>query len=134
MKKIISPIITLVIPMLLVAAAHAAGEHNYNTKHALIYKSVTPEQFAALPDKTPMAMMCSKCKTVTVLTKRDLATKPGKGVVQEVMPTHACPGCGGALVLKRASKETTWIHFCKQCGEHTVDCCAPASSVKSAGK
>jgi hypothetical protein len=114
--------------------ARAAEEHNYNTKHALIYKRVTPEQFAPLPDNTTLAMMCSKCKTVTVLTKRDLATKPGKGTIQEAMPTHACPGCGGALVLKRDSKETAWVHFCKHCGEHAVDCCAPAANAKTAGK
>jgi predicted RNA-binding Zn-ribbon protein involved in translation (DUF1610 family) len=114
--------------------ARATGEHDYSSKHALIYKSVTPIQFAALPDKTPVAMLCAQCKTVTVLTKRDLATKPGKGVVQEAMPTHACPGCGGALVLKRDSKETTWVHSCKHCGNHTLDCCAPAGSAKAAGK
>jgi len=115
-------------------AARAAEEPNYSSKHALIYKSVTPEQFAALPDKTPMAMLCAKCKTVTVLTKRDLATKPGKGTVQEAILTHACPGCSGALVLKRDSKETTWVHSCKHCGDHTVDCCAPLGSAKAPAK
>lgn len=134
MKRIIPPIITLVMSMLLVAAAHAAEGHNYSSKHALIYKSVTPEQFVALPETTPMAMMCSQCKTVTVLTKRDLATKPGKGVVQEAVPAHACPGCSGALVLKRDSKETTWVHSCKHCGDHAVDCCAPVGGAKAAAK
>lgn len=119
---------------LLASASAQAQSYDYSTKHALIYKQVTPQQFAALPDTASLAMMCAKCKTVMVLTKRDLATKPGRGSVVEPMPTHACPGCGGKLALKPGGKETEWVHTCKHCGDHAVTCCALVEAGKAGGK
>lgn len=119
--------------MLAVASTQGAG-YDYSTKHALIYKQVTPRQFAALPDTASLAMMCSKCKTVMVMTKRELGTKPGRGTVTEAMPTHACPGCGGKLALKPGGKETEWVHTCKKCGDHSVTCCALVDAHKASAK
>ncbi|MFA6561302.1 MAG: hypothetical protein WCV00_05285 [Verrucomicrobiia bacterium] len=115
----------LIIGLAFLAAADAQAQgYDYSTKHALTYKQVTPQQFAALPDTASLAMMCAKCKTVMVMTKRDLSTKPGRGSVLEPIATDTCPGCGKKLVLKRGGKETEWVHSCKDCGDHSVNCCA----------
>lgn len=133
--KLLPRTITLIVALSMLATASAQGQgYDYSTKHALIYKQVTPRQFAALPDTASLAMMCSKCKTVMVMTKRDLGTKPGRGSVVEPIATHTCPGCGGKLALKPGGKETEWVHTCKDCGDHSVTCCALVEGGKAADK
>lgn len=124
MKNILKTAVVFIGLAVLASADVRAGDHDYSTKHALIYKQVTPEQFASLPDSAPVAFMCPQCKSVEVLVKRDLAAKPGHGSETVAIPTHACPGCGGKFVVKPGSKETTWVHSCKHCGDHDVICCA----------
>ena len=133
--KLFLQTIALIVALSALATAHAQSkDYDYSTKHALIYKQVTPQQFAALPDTASLAMMCSKCKTVMVMTKRDLSTKPGRGSVVEPIATHTCPGCGGKLALKRGGKETEWVHTCQKCGDHSVTCCALVEGGKTADK
>ncbi len=115
----------LIVGLAFLAAVGAQAQgYDYNTKHALLYKQVTPRQFAALPANASLAMMCAKCKTVMIMTKRDLMTKPGRDTVLEPIATDTCPGCGKKLVLKPGGKETEWVHSCKDCGDHFVTCCA----------
>ncbi|MBI5686723.1 MAG: hypothetical protein HZC54_16780 [Verrucomicrobia bacterium] len=134
MKLSIQAIAVIAALSTLAAAIAQGADHDYSTKHALIYKQVTPQQFAALPDTASLAMMCAKCKTVMVMTKRELGTKPGRGSVMEPMTTHTCPGCGGKLALKPGGKETEWVHTCKDCGDHSVTCCALVEGGKPAAK
>lgn len=135
MKPFTRPLIAaLTMAVLLPVASAQEKGHDYSTKAWLNYKSVPPKAFEALPETTRVAMACAQCKTVTVLTKRELSAKPGKGAVVEAISTHACPDCSGKIVLKRASKETTWLHSCKKCGDHPVICCVAGEGNKAAEK
>lgn len=129
-----SAVVALALAALLPVAGAQEKSHDYSTKAWLHYKAVTPKEFKALPETTRVAMSCEKCQTVTTLTKRELSAKPGKGVVVEAMPTHACPDCSGKIALKRGSKETTWLHSCRKCGDHPVICCVAVEGSKSGGK
>jgi len=133
--KLLPQAVALIVSVSALAVANAQHEgHDYSSKHALIYKPVTPQQFAALSDTASLAMMCAKCKTVMILTKRDLGTKPGHGSAVEPTPAHTCPGCGGKLALKPGGKETEWVHTCKNCGDHAVTCCALVDAHKASAK
>ncbi|MBI5686720.1 MAG: hypothetical protein HZC54_16765 [Verrucomicrobia bacterium] len=129
-----STIVALTVAALLPAVGAQEKGRDYSTKPWLHYKSVMPQEFVALPETARVAMSCPKCRTVTVLTKRELSVKPGRGAVVEPISTHACPDCSWKITLKRSSKETTWIHSCRQCGDHPVLCCVANDEGKAPAK
>ncbi len=96
-------------------------------------KVETEKDYEALPDKSKIAMACSKCKSVTVINKKELATKPGHGMVEEVLVVDSCPGCGGKITTKSSGKETAMVHTCSKCGDDSPYCCATKSSEKTHG-
>src|SRR5437867_7173842 len=58
----------------------------------------TDNDFDKLPDHATVAMACAKCKSVTIMTKRDLvAGKPARGQKEVTIVVHQCPGCGGEM-------------------------------------
>lgn len=129
-----STVMMLTLAVLLPAAGAQEKSYDYSGKAWLHYKSVTPQEFAALPETVRVAMACPQCKTVTVFAKRDLSAKPGRGVVVEPISTHACPDCNGKITLKKGSKETTWVHSCKKCGDHPAICCVASEDEKAPAK
>jgi predicted RNA-binding Zn-ribbon protein involved in translation (DUF1610 family) len=93
----------------------------------------TPKAVDELPEDAQIAMACSKCKSVTMITKKELATKPGHGTKEEVTSVHQCPGCGGKITTKSTGKETAYIHTCSECGEKSAFCCATKAGEKTSG-
>jgi predicted RNA-binding Zn-ribbon protein involved in translation (DUF1610 family) len=82
-------------------------------------------EMQALPDKATIAMACAKCKSVALVTKRDLvAGKPAQGQKEVTIMVHQCPGCGGEMSRKAGTKETAWVHTCSKCGDGSAFCCA----------
>ena len=83
----------------------------------------TREDFKSLPDEAQIAMACAKCKSVLVTTKRQIASKPSRGTVDELMSVDECPGCGGKMTV-RGDKQTQMVHSCSKCGDASAFCCA----------
>jgi hypothetical protein len=86
-------------------------------------KLETRQAYTNLPAKAQIAMACAKCKSVVVTTKRQLATRPNRGTVDELMIVHRCPGCDGKMVV-RGDKQTQMVHTCSKCGDNSAFCCA----------
>lgn len=101
-----------------------AQDARYSTKPWLPMTRIeTEKQFQQLPDKAQIAMACSKCKSVMVTTKRQVATKLSRGTVEESLMVHQCPGCGGTITV-RGDKQTQMVHTCSKCGDDSAFCCA----------
>lgn len=89
------------------------------------------EEMQSLPDNATIAMACSKCKSVTMVVKRDLvAGKPAHGQKEVTLAVHQCPGCGGEMRRKPGTKEVAWVHTCSKCGDESVFCCATQRKAK----
>jgi len=65
-------------------------------------RKASEKELQALPDNTTIAMACAKCKSVTVLTKRDIGTKPSRGQ-KEVTVTGKSYSKGGVEFLTAES-------------------------------
>lgn len=105
-------------------ASMSAQEARYSSKPWTALKKVeTPEQFKNLPGKAQIAMACAKCKSVVVTVKRNIASKPSRGTVDDLMTVDQCPGCGGKMVV-RGDKQTEMVHTCSKCGDDSAFCCA----------
>ena len=111
---------------LAVAAAIGANAQDSSTssKPWLPFKQVgTVKEFKELPAKTQIAMACTKCKSVVVTVKRNLASKPSRGTVEDLLVVDQCPGCGGKMTV-RGDKQTQMMHTCSKCGDDSGFCCA----------
>ncbi len=81
-----------------------------------------PQAEALKPDDS-IAMVCAKCKSVTV----EYITVE-KGHIRHVTPgeKHLCPGCKSSIqvigVGKQAKNEVK--HVCTVCGDSSAFCCA----------
>jgi hypothetical protein len=88
----------------------------------------TQAQVDALKPGDSIAMVCSKCKTVST----EFVTKESKGNVTLMTPgeTHLCPGCGSVVkvvgVGKGASAQIN--HVCTMCGSDSMFCCATSTN------
>src|SRR5258708_5289412 len=68
----------------------------------------TTNDFVALPGNATIAMSCPKCKSVTMIIKENVTTKPGHGTVEEALQVDQCPGCGGKMTTEL--KQTKLVH------------------------
>jgi len=96
-------------------------------------KVETHKDMDVLPKDSQIAMACSKCKSMTMITKKELGTKPGHGTTQEVTSVDKCPGCGGKITTKSTGKESHYVHTCSECGDDSAYCCATTPGEKSEG-
>ena len=93
----------------------------------------TQKELDAVPASATIAMACAKCKSVVTMTKKEAATKPGHGTVDEAVMVHQCPGCGGKMTTKSVGKETVMKHVCSKCGDDSAYCCATKAGEKTEG-
>jgi hypothetical protein len=99
------------------------GEHLMMLNHI-----TTQAQVDELKPGDSIAMVCSKCKTVST----EFVTKESKGNVTLMTPgeTHLCPGCGSVVkvvgVGKGASAQIN--HVCTMCGSDSMFCCATSTN------
>ena len=88
----------------------------------------TQAQVDALEPGDSIAMVCTKCKTVTT----EFVTKTSKGNITTVTPgeKHLCPGCGSTVTVVGVGKgATTQIkHVCTMCGSDSMFCCATSTN------
>lgn len=82
-------------------------------------KQASPES-VSMPTK---AMVCSQCKTVAVVSQRNLGGKPGFPQPPTITMVHKCPGCRDTFVRKAGTKEMDLVHKCTAPGE-PIGCCA----------
>jgi hypothetical protein len=95
----------------------------------------TESGFQSLPNSATIAMACAKCKSVTIVTKREIVTgEPARGKKEVTLVVHQCPGCGGEMARKQGTKEVTWAHTCTECGDQSVFCCATTAGTKNTTK
>jgi phage FluMu protein Com len=84
----------------------------------------TEADVEALKAGDAVAMVCPKCKTVTVT----YVTTESKEHVKKVTTgeKHACPGCQTTIeAVGHGKAKTDQIkHVCKKCGSETAFCCA----------
>lgn len=111
-------------------AGFAAGEE---IPMAKFHEIKTKKDLDALPASSRIAMACSKCKSVVTMSKKEAATKPGHGTVDEEIMVHQCPGCGGKIATKASGKETELTHVCSKCGDDSAYCCATKPGEKTHG-
>ncbi len=105
----------------------AGYDYSKGTKPSMYGKQVeTTEQLKAVKDDDTIAMACKKCKAVTIVQKKEVATKPGKGTKDEAMTFDSCPGCKGKMTTQ--VKETKLTHSCSECGDDSAFCCATTKS------
>jgi predicted RNA-binding Zn-ribbon protein involved in translation (DUF1610 family) len=125
----------ITVTALALLAATVTGQAAVQTSKPWLFKKLESEkQLAELSDDARIAMACSKCKSVTVITKRDLvAGRPGHGQKEITMVVHQCPGCGGEMTRKAGTKETAWAHTCSKCGDDSAFCCATESGKATSG-
>ncbi len=87
----------------------------------------TAEDANALTPDDSIAMVCPKCKSVTV----QFVTKNSKGKVTGMTPgeKHLCPGCGGIWTVTGVGKGEQMVlqHTCSACGEGAF-CCATTTN------
>ena len=119
MKKVLSIIAVIALTAL---TANAAQDANQSTKpwNTLTHIQTTND-FAALPANATIAMSCPKCKSVTMIVKENITTKPGHGTVETALQVDQCPGCGGKMTTQL--KQTKMVHTCSMCGAGAF-CCA----------
>lgn len=84
----------------------------------------TEAEVEALQPGDSMAMVCAKCKSVSVVR----VEKESKGHVTRMIPgeKHLCEGCGGTIEVVGHGKSKTDVrhHTCSKCGDDSVFCCA----------
>ena len=88
----------------------------------------TQAQVDALKPGDSIAMVCTKCKTVTT----EFVTKTSKGNITTVTPgeKHLCPGCGSTMTVVGVGKgaSTQIKHVCAMCGSDSAFCCATSTN------
>ena len=118
-------VIALTIGFAMAIALGANAQNaSISSKPWLALKKVeSAKDFNELPATAQIAMACAKCKSVVIAVKRDVATKPGHGTVEQLMTVDQCPGCGGKMTV-RGDKQTAMVHTCSKCGDDSAFCCA----------
>jgi hypothetical protein len=100
-------------------------------EHLLMLQGInTKQQVDALKTDDTIAMVCAKCKTVSI-TRVKQGTKGAQllmegGQPKELIGTHACVGCKSTIEVAGVQKgaHTELKHICKACGDDSAFCCA----------
>jgi hypothetical protein len=95
----------------------------------------TQQDADAVKPGDSIAMVCGKCKTVSVsLVTQDTKSKT------KIIPgeKHLCAGCGSTITVvgTKAHNKQVIKHVCKACGDESAFCCAtkPGDSTKGMEK
>lgn len=95
----------------------------------------TRAQAQALKPGDSIAMVCTKCRSVTVEY-----VHLEQGHFKQVMPgeKHLCPGCEGTIEIvgHGQDKQAVLKHTCSKCGDESAFCCAtkPGEATKGMKK
>lgn len=126
-------VLTFILSSATISFAQDYSQSSKDHNRKAFQKVETTKDVEALHKNTEIAMACAKCKSVTIIQKKEVATKPGHGTVDEALTVHKCPGCGGKITTKSTSKETQMIHTCSKCGDKSAYCCATKHGKKTSG-
>lgn len=134
MKKILAGGIFASIILMGGGVSNAQDEsHSTRVWRGEFKKVESAKEAEDLPKGSQIAMACSKCKSMTMIVKKELGTKPGHGMTEEAVSVDKCPGCGGKITTKSSGKETTYTHTCSVCGDDSAFCCASKPGDKTRG-
>lgn len=122
--------VILALAMWFADAAHAQGQMPpmKGGEHMRMLSGIdTQAQAEELKPGDEIAMVCAKCKTVSVT----LITKDNKNRVTVMTPgeKHLCPGCQGTMevVGSGKGKHDVLKHTCSNCGSDSAFCCATSA-------
>jgi len=93
-------------------------------EHLLMLQGINTEaQAEALKPGDSLAMVCAKCKSVTV---ENVNIEKGHIKTVTLGEKHLCPGCGGTIEIVGQGKGKTEVrkHTCSKCGDDSAFCCA----------
>ena len=114
----------LAIATCLSTAARAAEVVTKGGAGQLMRQIKTQADAEALQPGDSMAMVCTKCKSVSVIR----VEKESKGHLTRMIPgeQHLCAGCGGHIEVVGHGKSKTDVrhHTCSKCGDDSAFCCA----------
>lgn len=104
------------------------------SEHLLMLQGIgTKQEVDALKADDSLAMVCAKCKTVTVARVKQ-GVKGAQLLMEgfqpkEMIGTHACKGCKSTLTVVGHGKGdiTELKHSCGACGDDSAFCCATKS-------
>lgn len=86
---------------------------------------------AVKPDDTAV-MVCSACKTVSVLERRLLPGAKAGTAMFTLGSKHECAMCGGEIASVNGKTVDSMQHNCSMCGADAACCCvAPETTKKS---
>lgn len=136
MKKILKALCvsTFVAGLLASAALPAYGAESGSAKGGAskllsLSQIKTPVEAEALKPGDAIAMVCSKCKSVSV----EYITQDSKHLAKMVVgEKHLCPGCRSTIEVVGHGKNKTEVvrHVCKECGDESAFCCATSKNGK----
>jgi hypothetical protein len=118
-RKITGSVRFAVLAIVTVQSASAADIRNWPKW----MQPKSAEKVISTPASPSKAMDCSKCTTVTVVSRRDLVPgKSGHGFTYVSQPVHQCGGCGDTLARKSGTKELELAHNCTAVGQKALCC------------
>jgi hypothetical protein len=94
------------------------GEHLMS-----LNKIATKAESEALKPGDSIAMVCTKCKSVSV---QNVTSEKGHIKLMTVGEKHACSGCNSVITVIGIGKGATTElkHSCGKCGDTSAFCCA----------
>lgn len=126
-KIILTPVLALALAAALTSPYHSYAEDGTakggGAKLQELTQIKTQAEAEALKPGDSVAMVCPKCKSVTVRQVVSDSKLQTKSVLGE---KHLCPGCGGSMEMTGMGKDkhTEFKHVCSKCGSDTAFCCA----------
>lgn len=115
--------VALAIAAWLPASASAAEQVKGGERQLNLLGIKTQAQAEALKPGDAIAMICTKCKSVTVT----YVTQDSKWKTRMIPgEKHRCPGCNSTIEVVGAGKgkHDELKHVCKACGDDSAFCCA----------
>lgn len=101
-----------------------AAEQMKGGPHMLHLQGISTQAEAeTLKPGATIAMVCAKCKSVTV---ENVTTQKGHIKTVTVGEKHLCPGCNSTITVVGTGKDKhdAVKHSCEKCGDDSAFCCA----------
>src|SRR5882672_1961951 len=124
MNKLMTVMTTVLLAVSTTRAVRAQDASQSTKPWNTLTHIKTTNDFVALPGNATIVMSCPKCKSVTMIIKENVTTKPGHGTIETALQVDQCPGCGGKMTTEL--KQTKMVHTCSMCGAGAF-CCATTS-------
>jgi len=135
--KIVALVASALLTMTAISSlqAQSTQESTKGSRPVTLTPIHTQAEVDALTTGDRIAMTCSMCKSVTIVTYSSDADS--KGHVKWMHPGEEmdCPMCGGKITVVGGGegKQANTTHVCSKCGGESVFCCATKKGEKTEG-